>query len=75
MTLTYALAEQLAWQRNRDEANEQDHQVAVGMVERWNEKRVAAGLRPLQEDYDPVITGCIVVSVDSDCTDDEGETD
>lgn len=75
MTLTDALAEQLAWQRNRDEANEQDRQIAVGKVQQWNERRAAAGLRPLREDYDPVITGCIVISDDSDSADDESAED
>lgn len=75
MTLTDALAEQLAWQRNRDEANEQDHQRAVGKVQQWNERRAAVGLQPLREDYDPVFTGCIVVDDVNDSSNDEGGDD
>lgn len=75
MTLSESVAEQLAWQRNRDEPNEKERQQAVGMVQEWNNRRAAVGLPPLREDYDPIIAGSIVVSDDSDCVDDEGETE
>ncbi len=74
MTLTDALAEQLGWQRNKDEPEEKDRQKAVGMVETWNQKRLAAGLKPLRDDYEPVFAGSIVVDVFDDSDDSDVET-
>ncbi len=74
MTLTDALAEQLGWQRNKDEPEEKDRQKAVGMVETWNQKRLAVGLKPLRDDYEPVFAGSIVVDVFDDSDDSDVET-
>lgn len=75
MTLSDAVAEQLAWQRNRDEPNDKERQQAVGMVNQWNERRAVVGLKPLREDYEPVFAGSIVVVDDNDSADSEGETE
>lgn len=43
-----ATAQQLAFERNRDEASEQDLQDAVKLAAGWNNKRLELGLRPFQ---------------------------
>lgn len=48
MTITEATAQTLAWERARDEPNDDDKQMAADMVQRWNEKRINAGLKPLE---------------------------
>lgn len=46
MTITEATALQLAWERARDEPNQQDQKDAADMVARWNKRRIELGLKP-----------------------------
>lgn len=46
MTTVEALALALAWDRCRDEPNEQDMADADVMVARWNKRRIELGLMP-----------------------------
>ncbi len=48
MTFIEATAQQLAWERGRDDANEDDTKLAEKMVKRWNEDRIKLGLRPVE---------------------------
>ncbi len=65
MSLTEATAQQLAWQRNRDEPNDKDKEEAANLVTKWNGRRASKGMAPLNNDYEPVVVGCIVVEVNS----------
>lgn len=46
MNIVEATALQLAWERCRDEPNEQDRKDAAVMVKRWDEQREQMGLKP-----------------------------
>ncbi len=48
MTIIEATAQTLAWERARDEPTDEDMQMAADMVQRWNDKRINAGLKPLE---------------------------
>lgn len=48
MTFIEATAQQLAWERGRDDANEADLKLAEEMTQRWNDKRIELGLRPVE---------------------------
>jgi len=48
MTFVEATAQQLAWQRARDEVEEDDLKLAEKLVKKWNEKRIKLGLRPVE---------------------------
>lgn len=43
-----ATAQQLAYERNRDETTEQDLQDAIKKAAKWNKQRQQLGLRPFQ---------------------------
>ncbi len=43
-----ATAQQLAFERNRDEPNQSDLQEAIVLAAKWNKKRQEQGLRPFQ---------------------------
>jgi len=43
-----ATAQQLAYERNRDEPADKDLQDAVKIAAKWNKQRQALGLRPFQ---------------------------
>lgn len=43
-----ATAQQLAFDRNRDQPNEVDLADAVKLAAKWNQKRIEQGLRPFQ---------------------------
>lgn len=43
-----ATAQQLAFERNRDEPNKADLDEAVKLAAKWNKKRQEQGLRPFQ---------------------------
>ena len=43
-----ATAQQLAWERDRDEPNERDLQDAIAMAAKWNQQRIKLGLKPFQ---------------------------
>jgi len=46
MNILTATAQQLAWDRARDEPNQKDIDDAAEMVARWNSKRIEMGLVP-----------------------------
>jgi hypothetical protein len=46
MSMLAATAQQLAWDRARDEPNAKDIDDAAEMVARWNRKRIEMGLTP-----------------------------
>lgn len=48
MTFIEATAQQLAWERARDDANDEDIKLAEQLVQRWNDKRIKLGLRPVE---------------------------
>lgn len=56
-TLTYATAQQLAWQKGRDSVNASDYRQAVKMVAKWNSKRV----KPFDEHYQPNVVSLISI--------------
>ncbi len=45
MTFVEATAQQLAWERGRDDANEADIKLAEEMTQRWNQKRIESCLK------------------------------
>lgn len=46
MNILTATAQQVAWERARDEPTAKDIDDAAEMVQRWNTKRIEMGLKP-----------------------------
>ena len=44
--LTYAIADALAWERDRDYPNDADWHDAAEKADKWNRQRVEMGLEP-----------------------------
>lgn len=67
MTFVEALAQTLAFTRNRDEANAQDLAEATTTAARWNARRASMGLKPFSDVSAPIRSVVII--------DDEGGDD
>lgn len=66
MTLTESVAETIAYHAGHDAVTQRDMQTAIETVARWNENRVAAGLKPLDENKQGVIVGAVMVESDDE---------